>query len=53
MVAQTLSCDDFADMMARATTSGNSTVITVDAMTKITLQRVALANLDQSDFLFV
>jgi Ca2+-binding RTX toxin-like protein len=42
-----------ADVLAHATTSGSSTIITVDDSNSITLQHVALANLSQDDFRFV
>jgi Ca2+-binding RTX toxin-like protein len=44
---------DFAAVLAAATASGNNTIITIDANTKITLQNVALSSLHQNDFLFV
>jgi serralysin len=44
---------DFNGLINAATTSGSSTIITLDASTTITLQHVALANLTQDDFLFV
>jgi hypothetical protein len=43
----------FADAkaaLAAATTSGNDTLITIDAGNSILLQNVALANLHASDF---
>jgi hypothetical protein len=47
-----ISCG-FAAVQAAATASGNNTIITIDANTKITLQNVALSSLHQNDFLFV
>jgi Ca2+-binding RTX toxin-like protein len=41
---------DVAAILAAAGASGSDTVITVDAVTKITLQNIALANLHQDDF---
>jgi len=44
---------DFNAVQARSTQSGSNVTITYDALNSITLQNVALANLDSSDFFFV
>ena len=44
---------DFADIMSNAQQVGANTVITLDAANAITLNNVALANLNANDFFFV
>jgi len=44
---------DFAAVLAASTASGDSTIITVDTSTTITLQHVQVSTLTAGDFRFV